>query len=1518
MKVKNACKRIVRSFAVFVLSLAVLLSMIPVQYVGDSAKTASAAVESEGSIELGSATVISQDDMTFKFESPEVVIGSATDGEKLTVVSIMVDSGHFNLGKLELEGVPGLYYQGTIKNSSGDTKYVSSTGDKASEMYTDSNDYTSITITGEDITVAAVEDYIKNITFTQESKEKSQTVSAAVSDVEIEDMAVIVNPDGQLHFYEFVPYLEGDNNPKNGNTWQNAYALAKQRSFNGLKGYLATITSDEEQQFIVNTLGTQEGWIGGTRAVYNKKLLDYIADNINNFKVSADYKNFSRPEADGDTYRLPEDISGVPETNGNRSKNYYWNNTQDSTLGLKTWFWVCGPEAGQPFYYGHNGNYTRGVEVADAYWGIENYNTEIKENYGGVVPWNSYFIPTEEDEYTPYRKTFYQLNYASDTESEYRQYSQWNNNEPNDTWDREMFVTYAYQGIANGRWNDWGNRRTHLNGDPNDNSGASGYYVEYSYYKGGLDDDADASDVRPIIKDIKVINVYAYGLNIDITNNTTGEPEEMSPTFDPSDGKSEKNPYVVEITVENDTDTIDLSMVPTIVDSSPDMRVNITDYTGQEKEVGSKDYSNVPISVGYNLLEVAYDDPNGDEHFYYVLVTREDKSIVPTVSIDPYDLNDPEHENVYKPVVTDNNASKAYDGDMQMDNTVRQIITVDHDTEVIDLNPTITLESGTYDNINFYKVDGPGYAYIDEREGKFFIRDLTSTPMDTVVVLEVIVDNYLYTYYYTVVRDRGEFSVEACDPNVQPYVQDEYIDGPTEDVEKRDSTSAVPGVYYDIYVPTDYDSIVLNPDEPSGSYFVEVTRDDTNGVNIMDPMDNDGNYLLDDIIANTQDIENDTIVVTFDLMEDNDIETNYIYRIHRMSADIATVTTYAEDPENPDTSFPPVIEEGEKVETENDIATHVVKTYDVPVTIYVPYEETSVEITPKLDNKAATILKDEVNDSEIASGAKLINNLSDHEGSFTIEGLLVEENSIVRVPVESYDRSVIMTYVYTVIREPKADLNNEFNADATNGDDVPENQKHDGIDGKKTVDEENSTIYYDVNVDYEIKNVDVELEYDKDLFAPDLESVLFEGSADGVFDENGIISITNLVPLETEKIMVTVNSKTGSQSITYIVTVTRADEATPTPEVEETQSPTKAPTTTNAPSATTAPKTTTAPTTTKAPTTSSATGKTNQTDDGTVPGFTLDGQEVSIDGGQIDLSGYITNPAGADEIVYHCCAHSIVAIDKNGVVRAMRSGRSFVHVIIKSKGKFYDYTVRIRASKPTEEQYYGTLITENNITYEVMDDGSARVSSLNYKNNNKGKVTIPDTISDNGTIRKVTAIAPYAFIRNKKIKQLILGANIQTVGNTSFAGMTGFKKFVVSADNQYVKTFKKGNNAHMLLSKDGKVMLGMAGCRKSVKIPNTVETINEYACAVNRMNKLVIGANVKKIYPCAFAHDAKLKRVQFKGAVPEMSFNCILDKMNYKKGRVFVPKKYYKNYKQAFKSAVKRKQFLKLKFLKKK
>lgn len=57
------------------------------------------------------------------------------------------------------------------------------------------------------------------------------------------------------HFYEFVTAA--------GITWHNAKTAAEQKSLYGLKGYLATITSSDENQFVVSKLQGQ-GWFGAS------------------------------------------------------------------------------------------------------------------------------------------------------------------------------------------------------------------------------------------------------------------------------------------------------------------------------------------------------------------------------------------------------------------------------------------------------------------------------------------------------------------------------------------------------------------------------------------------------------------------------------------------------------------------------------------------------------------------------------------------------------------------------------------------------------------------------------------------------------------------------------------------------------------------------------------------------------------------------------------------------------------------------------------------------------------------------------------------------------------------------------------------------------------------------------------------------------------------------------------------------------------------------------------------------
>ncbi len=74
---------------------------------------------------------------------------------------------------------------------------------------------------------------------------------------------------------EFVPPAGAVLNPANGHyyqrvsnamTWAEAKAAAEVTLGNGMKGYLATITSAEEQQFLQATFGSTRGWIGASDA----------------------------------------------------------------------------------------------------------------------------------------------------------------------------------------------------------------------------------------------------------------------------------------------------------------------------------------------------------------------------------------------------------------------------------------------------------------------------------------------------------------------------------------------------------------------------------------------------------------------------------------------------------------------------------------------------------------------------------------------------------------------------------------------------------------------------------------------------------------------------------------------------------------------------------------------------------------------------------------------------------------------------------------------------------------------------------------------------------------------------------------------------------------------------------------------------------------------------------------------------------------------------------------------------
>lgn len=99
--------------------------------------------------------------------------------------------------------------------------------------------------------------------------------------------SAIPAPNG--HFYEFVP---------NTLTWTDAKSNAQSKQYYGLQGYLATITSQSESDYILQKL-TSDGWVGGTDA--------------------------------------------YAEINAATGTNTY----ADQNASESNWYWVTGPEAGQ-------------------------------------------------------------------------------------------------------------------------------------------------------------------------------------------------------------------------------------------------------------------------------------------------------------------------------------------------------------------------------------------------------------------------------------------------------------------------------------------------------------------------------------------------------------------------------------------------------------------------------------------------------------------------------------------------------------------------------------------------------------------------------------------------------------------------------------------------------------------------------------------------------------------------------------------------------------------------------------------------------------------------------------------------------------------------------------------------------------------------------------------------------------------------------------------------------------------
>ena len=190
----------------------------------------------------------------------------------------------------------------------------------------ESNNYTKRINIAAGADAADVQNYIQKIGFTLGGTSQSVKVTITTVDVQYD---TFYDVDTQ-HYYQYIPFTSSSTSTDAA--WTSAYTSAEQMTYMGRTGYLATVTSYDEDVFINSLSNESVGWLGGT-ALTN-----------------------TGTDASGENGFL-----------------YYSGFNTDVASG-SNWYWACGPERGTTFYTGRN-NTRNSQDGTNPYW-----------NWGGGEP----------------------------------------------------------------------------------------------------------------------------------------------------------------------------------------------------------------------------------------------------------------------------------------------------------------------------------------------------------------------------------------------------------------------------------------------------------------------------------------------------------------------------------------------------------------------------------------------------------------------------------------------------------------------------------------------------------------------------------------------------------------------------------------------------------------------------------------------------------------------------------------------------------------------------------------------------------------------------------------------------------------------------------------------------------------------------------------------------------------------------------------------------------------------------
>ena len=172
-------------------------------------------------------------------------------------------------------------------------------------------------------------------------------------------------------------------------------------------------------------------------------------------------------------------------------------------------------------------------------------------------------------------------------------------------------------------------------------------------------------------------------------------------------------------------------------------------------------------------------------------------------------------------------------------------------------------------------------------------------------------------------------------------------------------------------------------------------------------------------------------------------------------------------------------------------------------------------------------------------------------------------------------------------------------------------------------------------------------------------------------------------------------------------------------------------------------------------------------------------------------------------LVYTSSDDTIASVKEDGTVSGLKLGTADITVKAMDTGK--EKTVKVtvkeaekepanptnpaKPSQPATEKENptvatvkkGTKLTVGTNIFVVTNVKAKTVSYKGTKNKKAAKITIPATVKLGNQVYKVTAIADNAFKNNKKIKTVVVGKNVRTIGKKAFYGCKNLKKITVQS-----------------------------------------------------------------------------------------------------------------------------------------